>query len=187
MKNGRFPVLCLKSGHRGLSIKRRPGPSCPEDGHDLPDICLDLNAEMRGKNADNEGKRGRACEVSGFILQHQADDGGLAQEADAQKAAVQSHGERGHRGLREHHAIPRRQGGGDAGASLAPPFRDFLCGFFTEAMAGTLIEWVEHRRTAQTPQQTVEYLLLVFRSSILNILNDAQAFGLSSALSGEKK
>lgn len=46
---------------------------------------------------------------------------------------------------------------------------------------------MEHRRTAQTPQQTVEYLLLVFRSSILNILNDAQAFGLSSALSGEKK
>lgn len=73
------------------------------------------------------------------------------------------------------------------GLSLAPPFRDFLCGFFTEAMAGTLIEWVEHRRTAQTPQQTVEYLLLVFRSSILNILNDAQAFGLSSPLSGEKK
>ena len=73
------------------------------------------------------------------------------------------------------------------GLSLAPPFRDFLCGFFTEAMAGTLIEWVEHRRTAQTPQQTVEYLLLVFRSAILNILNDAQAFGLSSPLSGEKK
>ena len=50
-----------------------------------------------------------------------------------------------------------------------------------------IVSWVEHRRTAQTPQQTVEYLLLVFRSSILNILNDAQAFGLSSPLSGEKE
>lgn len=73
------------------------------------------------------------------------------------------------------------------GLSLAPAFKDFLCGFFTEAMAGTLIEWVEHRRTAQTPQQTVEYLLLVFRSSILNILNDAQAFGFSSPLSERKE
>lgn len=66
------------------------------------------------------------------------------------------------------------------GLSLTPAFKDFLCGFFTEATAGMLIECVEHRSTAQTPQQMVEYILLVFRSSLINILNDAQAFDLSS-------
>lgn len=71
------------------------------------------------------------------------------------------------------------------GLSLTPTFKDFLCGFFTEAMAGTLIEWVEHRRTTENPQQTVEYTSLVFRSSIINILRDAQASGLAYPTSGE--
>ena len=73
------------------------------------------------------------------------------------------------------------------GLSLTPAFKNFLCGFFTEATAGMLIEWVEHRRTAETPQQMVEYILLVFRSSLINILSDAQAFGFSSPASAEKK
>lgn len=72
------------------------------------------------------------------------------------------------------------------GIVLAPTFKDFLCGFFTEAMAGTLIEWVEHRRTAENPQQTVEYTSLVFRSAITNIFKDALALGFSSPATGGK-
>ncbi|MGN0776842.1 MAG: TetR/AcrR family transcriptional regulator C-terminal domain-containing protein [Candidatus Ventricola sp.] len=66
------------------------------------------------------------------------------------------------------------------GLSLTPAFKDFLCGFFTEATAGMLMEWVEHRRTAENPQQTVEYISLIFRSAITSIIRDAQACGLSS-------
>ena len=70
------------------------------------------------------------------------------------------------------------------GLSLAPPFREFLCGFFTEAMAGSLVEWIEQHRTAENPHQMVEAISLVFRSALTNILRDAQASGLTAPSDG---
>lgn len=64
--------------------------------------------------------------------------------------------------------------------SVSPEFKDFLYGFFTEATAGTLLEWVVNHKTANNPQQIVESISLVYRSAITNILRDAQASGLTA-------
>ncbi|MDO5377211.1 MAG: TetR/AcrR family transcriptional regulator C-terminal domain-containing protein [Clostridia bacterium] len=63
--------------------------------------------------------------------------------------------------------------------SVSPRLKGFLCDFFTEATAGTLLEWVVHYQSADDPKRLVEYVSLIFRSAITNILADAQAAGLT--------
>lgn len=61
-----------------------------------------------------------------------------------------------------------------------PEFKEFLCGFYIEATAGTLLEWVVGHGTQIDPQKLVEYISLIFKNSIIGILHGAQASGLAA-------
>lgn len=52
-------------------------------------------------------------------------------------------------------------------------FKDFLSKFFTGAIAGILVEWIENK-SDQNREKTIQYLSLIFRCSITHILQEAK-------------
>ena len=52
---------------------------------------------------------------------------------------------------------------------VAEDFKAFLCNFYTEALAGILIDWFRDR-TIRDREKTIKYISLIFRESLPNIL-----------------
>lgn len=73
------------------------------------------------------------------------------------------------------------------GLACDPQFKDFLCGFYIEATAGTLLEWVVSHGTKIEPQRLVEYISLIFKNSIIGILHGAQEGGLAAPKAEAKR
>lgn len=55
---------------------------------------------------------------------------------------------------------------------ISEDFKTFLCGFYTEAVAGILIDWFRDR-TVRDRDETIQYISLVFRASLPQILISA--------------
>lgn len=56
---------------------------------------------------------------------------------------------------------------------LDPDFKSFLCGFYTEALAGTLIDWIQNP-TIRNREKAINYFSFILKSSLTAILTDAQ-------------
>lgn len=54
--------------------------------------------------------------------------------------------------------------------TLDPDYKNFLCSFYTEALAGILIDWIKNRKD-RNRQQTIDYIVNTLRVSLLGILN----------------
>lgn len=61
----------------------------------------------------------------------------------------------------------------ESGITLNQDFRKFLCEFYTEALAGILIDWIKNRN-ARNRKETVNYISFILKSSITAILADSQ-------------
>lgn len=59
-------------------------------------------------------------------------------------------------------------------------FKYFLCNLYTESLAGTLIEWFKNPQSLYNEEQIVEYLSIIFRSSLPEILKNSPNNQLSS-------
>lgn len=57
----------------------------------------------------------------------------------------------------------------ETGKPLSAEYKNFLCFFYTEALAGILIDWVKNRKD-QDRQKVIEYLVKTMRDSLLGIL-----------------
>lgn len=53
--------------------------------------------------------------------------------------------------------------------TLEPNFKQFLCRFYTEALAGLLIEWMQNRET-RNRKETVRYICFTLKTSISAVL-----------------
>lgn len=60
----------------------------------------------------------------------------------------------------------------EMGLSVDEKFKRFICNFYTEALAGMLIDWFKNPKD-QYKEQIVEYLSLVFSSSLPHTLKNA--------------
>ena len=58
----------------------------------------------------------------------------------------------------------------DLGKTLNGEYKEFLCSFYTEALAGTLINWIKNRRE-RNRQQVIDYLVTTMKESLIGILN----------------
>lgn len=57
----------------------------------------------------------------------------------------------------------------ESGVTLEKDFENFLCEFYTEALAGTLINWIK-QRGERSREKTIEYITDILRSSIKAML-----------------
>ena len=57
--------------------------------------------------------------------------------------------------------------------TLKPDFKKFVCAFYTEALAGTLVDWVK-AKDRRSRQETITYISSIFKSSITAILTESQ-------------
>ena len=57
--------------------------------------------------------------------------------------------------------------------TLKPDFKKFICAFYTEALAGTLVDWVK-AKDRRSRQETITYISSIFKSSITAILATSQ-------------
>lgn len=57
----------------------------------------------------------------------------------------------------------------EIGSTLDSEYRDFLCRFYTEALAGILIDWIKNRKD-RNRQQLIEYLSVTMKNSLYGIL-----------------
>lgn len=60
----------------------------------------------------------------------------------------------------------------ELGKTLDSGYKIFLCSFYTEALAGILIDWIKNRKE-RNRQQIMEYLVRTMRESLLGILEHA--------------
>lgn len=58
--------------------------------------------------------------------------------------------------------------------TLNQDFKKFLCEFYTEALAGILIDWIKNRNI-RNRKETINYISFVLKSSINAILLDSQS------------
>ncbi|MGN0504989.1 MAG: TetR/AcrR family transcriptional regulator C-terminal domain-containing protein [Lachnospiraceae bacterium] len=58
----------------------------------------------------------------------------------------------------------------EVGKTLDHDYKSFLCTFYTEALAGILIEWIKNRKE-RNRQQVMEYLVKTMKDSILGIMS----------------
>lgn len=58
--------------------------------------------------------------------------------------------------------------------TLKPDFRQFICDFFTEALAAILINWSK-KRDSRNREEMIQYLSFVLKSAITANLSDAPA------------
>ncbi len=59
----------------------------------------------------------------------------------------------------------------EAQVVLEPGYKQLLCEFYTEALAGILIDWIKYK-DIRDREKTVHYLSYTLRSSVLAVLND---------------
>lgn len=52
-------------------------------------------------------------------------------------------------------------------------FKHFICNLYTESLAGILIEWFKNPQNQYKEEQIVEYLSVIFRSSLPEILKNS--------------
>lgn len=57
----------------------------------------------------------------------------------------------------------------EVGKALSDDYKSFLCFFYTEALAGILIDWIKNRKE-RNRQQVTEYLVKTIKASLLGIL-----------------
>lgn len=57
----------------------------------------------------------------------------------------------------------------DMGKTLNKEYKTFLCFFYTEALAGVLVDWIKNRQHKDR-QETIEYLVTTMRNSLTSIL-----------------
>lgn len=55
------------------------------------------------------------------------------------------------------------------GKTLDPEYKAFLCKFYTEALAGVLVDWIKHRET-RNRTQVIEYVTKTIKDSLRGIL-----------------
>lgn len=58
-------------------------------------------------------------------------------------------------------------------SALELNYKDFLCKFYTEALAGILVDWIKNRDTGNR-RETINYISHTLKTSITAILNDSQ-------------
>lgn len=58
-----------------------------------------------------------------------------------------------------------------SGKCLAPEYKAFLCTFYTEALAGILIDWIKNREN-RNRAQIINYLSRTLKESLIGILNN---------------
>lgn len=54
-------------------------------------------------------------------------------------------------------------------------YKDFLCMFYTEALAGILIRWIKNRKN-RNKQQVIDYFVTTLRVSLINIIKEYSMF-----------
>lgn len=59
----------------------------------------------------------------------------------------------------------------EVGKSLDDDYKNFLCSFYTEALAGILIDWIKNRKE-QNRQQVMEFLVKTMKGSLMGILGN---------------
>lgn len=70
-------------------------------------------------------------------------------------------------------------------SSLDLNYKDFLCKFYTEALAGILVDWIKNRST-RNRRETIDYISHTLRTSITAILtNSSKMPNIISENSGE--
>ncbi|MGN1203939.1 MAG: TetR/AcrR family transcriptional regulator C-terminal domain-containing protein [Lachnospiraceae bacterium] len=57
----------------------------------------------------------------------------------------------------------------ETGKELDEDYRNFLCSFYTEAIAGILIDWIKDRKE-RNRQQVIDYLVKTMKASLIGIL-----------------
>lgn len=57
----------------------------------------------------------------------------------------------------------------EMGKQLDPDYKAFLCKFYTEALAGVLIDWIKHRET-RNRKQVIEYVTKTLQDSLRGIM-----------------
>ena len=57
----------------------------------------------------------------------------------------------------------------EAGKCLDKDYKNFLCNFYTEALAGMLIDWIKNR-DERSQKQVIDYLSKTLKGSIMGIL-----------------
>lgn len=57
----------------------------------------------------------------------------------------------------------------DTGVTIDEDYRQFICNFYTEALAGMLIDWFRDRNQRDR-QKTIDYISRIFHGSLPNIL-----------------
>ena len=63
----------------------------------------------------------------------------------------------------------------ELGLCVKKEFKYFVCNLYTESLAGNLIEWFKNPQN-QCKEQVVEYLSIIFRSSLPEILKNAPKY-----------
>lgn len=56
--------------------------------------------------------------------------------------------------------------------TLKPDFKQFVCDFFTESLAGILVEWIKKRET-RSREECIRQLSFLLKSSITSILKES--------------
>ena len=59
---------------------------------------------------------------------------------------------------------------------LKPDFKQFLCEFYTEALAGMLINWIKER-DHYSRDKMIDYIFFILKSSITTILSETREAG----------
>lgn len=57
----------------------------------------------------------------------------------------------------------------ETGHFLSEDYKKFICSFYTEALAGMLIDWVKNYKT-KNREQVIEYLVKTMKTSLMGIL-----------------
>lgn len=57
----------------------------------------------------------------------------------------------------------------ETGHFLSEDYKKFICSFYTEALAGMLIDWVKNHKT-RNREQVIEYLVKTMKTSLMGIL-----------------
>ncbi|MGN1414919.1 MAG: TetR/AcrR family transcriptional regulator C-terminal domain-containing protein [Anaerovoracaceae bacterium] len=57
----------------------------------------------------------------------------------------------------------------ETGLFLSENYKRFICSFYTEALAGMLIDWAKNHKT-RNREQVIEYLVKTMKSSLMGIL-----------------
>ena len=57
----------------------------------------------------------------------------------------------------------------ELGKQLEPEYKEFLCNFYAEGLAGILIDWIKHREI-RNKQQEVEFVTRTIKGSLIGIL-----------------